>query len=123
MKYNLIRFDTSGITTDCPKSDLGGATSAECKDCPSFIRFQGFNVVCESGEPEIREKWRFMHEAFLLKGFSSYYIRLRKWRILIGFHFLAITLGWEKCLEGILEIDKKMWVKWAKEQAENLKNQ
>lgn len=55
-----IEFDTSGVSTSCPKSDCGLVTSSECQGCTNFKRFEGFDAVCSYEESDIPEwviKW------------------------------------------------------------------
>lgn len=35
----IIRFDTEGLTKDCPISDIGVVTIMECQDCDWFAKF------------------------------------------------------------------------------------
>lgn len=47
-----VNFDTSGVTMDCPKSDIGLATSEDCKGCDYFAGFDGWRVICSYSIPE-----------------------------------------------------------------------
>lgn len=52
----VVHFDGEAITHECPKSDIGIATSEECQACPSFGGFSGFDADCKYDVPEIEDE-------------------------------------------------------------------
>jgi len=49
-----IHFEDN-LTTDCPISDIGDATTDECTNCLYFRGFEGFDAHCAYEEPEPKE--------------------------------------------------------------------
>jgi len=46
MKRTII-FDTEGVASGCPISDIGTTTILECQDCDWCLEIDGVTAVCE----------------------------------------------------------------------------
>lgn len=47
-----IVFDSEGVASNCPISDIGTVTLAECLKCDWCIETDGVTVTCEREEDE-----------------------------------------------------------------------